>query len=180
MIYLCATSGFIWLILLCLPFRPWSTRESFSPDSQTLDNLGEITALIPARNEENHIQDTLLSLENQGTLAKIIVVNDQSLDRTEKRITSLRLKNLDLINGTSPPEGWTGKVWALNQGLQNIKTPYVLLIDADITLAPNIVYSLVQKIKNENLDLVSLMAVLRTGTLWEKLLIPSFIYFFKL
>ena len=80
----------------------------------------------------------------------------------------------------SLPDGWTGKLWALNQGLQIVKTPLVLFLDADIELERGMIATLRKKMLSEELDLVSIMASLRMESFWEKLLIPAFIYFFKL
>ena len=166
---------------MVVPFRPWSTREFFSPtpESQNID-LKDITVLIPARNEEKHIEETLTCLSNQGCGHKIILVDDESIDRTSNKALELGIKNFQLINGTSPPEGWSGKVWALHQGFKEVSTNLVLLVDADIKLEPRVLTSLVIKMREGGYDFISIMALLRANTLWEKLLIPAFIYFFKL
>src|SRR5690606_8788080 len=82
--------------------------------------------------------------------------------------------------GTSPPKAWSGKLWALQQGLKEVHTRYTLLLDADITLTPGILAALLQKIEQENLSLISLMAKLPAQRFFERLLIPAFIFFFKL
>ncbi|MEC9248752.1 MAG: glycosyltransferase [Pseudomonadota bacterium] len=181
MIYFCLASAIAWTCILSLPFRPWGTKELFSPNVDR-DNsaLDELTILIPARNEEKHIQTTLLSLRRQDNSGKIIVINDESFDSTAKKIVDLDLRNLELVNGTPPPVGWTGKVWALHQGFQKVTTPFVLLMDADIILDPKTLTSLLSELKQKKYHLMSIMAVLKTDTLWEKLLIPAFIYFFKM
>ena len=181
MIYLCLASAIAWIFILWLPFRPWGTKEIFLPkprqDNSALDDL---TVLIPARNEEHHIQTTLFSLQHQDTPKKIFVINDQSSDATAQKILDLDLRNVELVNGTSPPIGWTGKVWALLQGLQKVTTPFVLLMDADIILDPKVLPSLLCELKQKKYHLMSIMAILKTDTVWEKLLIPAFIYFFKM
>ncbi|MBV9734022.1 MAG: glycosyltransferase, partial [Verrucomicrobia bacterium] len=85
-----------------------------------------------------------------------------------------------VLRGRDLPEGWVGKLWALEQGRQLTTTDLILLLDADIELAPGTIGVLKSKFKAENLDLVSLMAELRMQTLWEKILSPAFIFFFKL
>ena len=181
MFYLCIVSMLAWVFLVVVPFRPWSTREFFSPTSkpQNID-LKDITVLIPARNEEKHIEETLKCLSNQGCGHKIILVDDESIDKTSDKALELGLKNLQIVNGTSPPEGWSGKVWALHQGFKKVSTPLVLLVDADIKIEPGVLPSLARKIREDDYDFVSIMALLRTNTFWEKLLIPAFIYFFKI
>jgi hopene-associated glycosyltransferase HpnB len=68
----------------------------------------------------------------------------------------------------------------LEQGRQKAVTGLILLLDADIQLERGIVAALKTKLQKEDLGMVSLMAELRMESLWEKLLVPAFIYFFKL
>lgn len=177
----------IWSLVLCLPWRPWSTREFL--DAATSDtesnrpyqpDLSQITVVIPARNESEVIADTLLCLKTQDESLKIILIDDQSNDNTSDIAHHAGLKNLNVIKGKPPPEGWSGKLWALEQGRKHVDTDYILLLDADITLAPGTITSLFQKLKSEQLDLVSLMAFLRMNNFWEIFLMPAFIYFFKM
>lgn len=78
------------------------------------------------------------------------------------------------------PDGWTGKLWAQEQGLKQVGTPYTLLLDADIVMRPGMIKSLKNKRAAESVSFVSLMAVLRFESFWEKLLMPAFVFFFKL
>jgi hopene-associated glycosyltransferase HpnB len=76
--------------------------------------------------------------------------------------------------------GWTGKLWALERGLAEVTTPLTLLLDADIELGPGTVASLLQRRRSRNARMVSVMATLETRSFWEKLLLPAFVFFFKL
>ena len=181
-IFLAVMPGlFIWVCILILPWRPWSTRESLdcAPIQDTVD-LSDVTVLIPARNEADTIADTLTALKQQGKGLKIILVDDQSDDNTSKIATSTGLENLTIISGTELPEGWSGKLWALEQGRQQVNTPFLLLLDADIVLRPGLISLLLQTVRKSNLKMLSLMAYLKMETCWEKLLMPAFIFFFKL
>ncbi len=178
---LLALPGLImWGLILCLPWRLWSTREAFDADASNKANLTQITVLIPARNEAEVIAETLASLKTQDELLKIVLIDDQSDDDTSNIARQADLKNLNIITGEPLPEGWSGKLWALEQGRKYADTEIILLLDADITLAPGIVAGLLQKLNAEKLELVSLMAFLRMNTFWEICLMPAFIYFFKL
>ena len=172
----------IWSLVLCLPWRPWSTRESLDAEINEAHNLNlsQITVLIPARNEAEVIGKTLVSLKTQDESLKIILINDQSSDDTSNIALRAELESLNIISGEPLPDGWSGKLWALEQGRKKVETEYILLLDADISLAPGTLASLLQKIESERLDLVSLMAFLRMISFWEILLMPAFIYFFKL
>jgi hopene-associated glycosyltransferase HpnB len=81
----------------------------------------------------------------------------------------------------SLPAGWTGKMWALSQGVQQatqFAPDYFLFTDADIVHASNSITSLVGRARRDNLDLVSMMARLRCSSLAERALIPAFVFFF--
>lgn len=168
-----------WLSLLLLPWRPISTHEQIEsdPGQQPNQNLSDITVLIPARNEAPFIQHTLDGLKAQGEDLQVIVVDDQSADETAQLAYQ---KGAQVITGTTPPTGWSGKLWALEQGLKHITTPYTLLLDADITLSQGIIATLKNKILTENRSMVSLMAKPPMDTLIERMLMPAFIFFFKL
>lgn len=176
----------IWLVILLLPWRPWGIREALDPSQlsvvaksrQSAHNA--VTVLIPARNEAAVISQTLSSLAAQLPQPRIILVDDQSVDQTTQKARSLNLKNFILVDGKKLPAGWSGKLWALEQGFSQVKTDLVLLLDADIALKPGALSALLEKFESENLDFLSLMAELRMNSFWEKLLLPSYIYFFKL
>lgn len=171
----------IWVVILLLPWRPWGTRESLNVDGKTPDtDLTDITVLIPARNEGAVIEQTLAALEEQSPSMPVIVVDDQSTDDTAEILSSNSRPGLTVIHGDTTPPGWSGKLWALEQARRIARTKYLLLLDADIELAPGLVATLKQKMINEEVHLLSLMARLRMQSFWEKLLIPAFIYFFKL
>jgi len=178
-----ALSGLcIWGIILLLPWRPWSTRETLDTDADTIpgNDLSRITALIPARNEADVIEQTLQSLTSQGQGLRIILIDDQSTDQTAAIVLNTGIPGLKIVPGQPLPEGWSGKLWALEQGRMEIKTELVLLLDADIRLLPGTLRALLQKLDRDQLDLVSLMAHLDMQGFWEKLLIPAFVFFFKL
>ncbi len=179
--YLVAAGALLWVGLLLVPWRPWSTRERLEAGERDVaPGLSDITVLIPARNEAASIQPTLSAIGKQGAHLKIILVDDQSSDETAAIAQATVATGLTVVKGVPLPSGWTGKPWALEQGLQKAATELVLLLDADIELEPGIVGALKQKLIGEQLDLVSVMAWLRMETFWEKLLAPAFIYFFKL
>lgn len=172
----------VWAIVLALPWRPWSTRERLNaePAAPADTDLSDIVVLIPARDEADVLATSLAALAAQGTDLKVVVVDDQSSDRTAEVISATRDRELTLVVGKPLPPGWTGKLWALEQGSTHIDRPLVLLLDADIALAPGTLAALRRKLRDQELGLVSLMAELSMVNPWEKLLIPAFIYFFKL
>jgi len=175
------TGATIWLTILLLPWRPWSTREVLDASSPSADeDLSDITVLIPARNEADMLQTTLPALNEQGSGLHIIIVDDQSSDGTSEAARGAGGENLLILSGKPPPSGWSGKLWALEQGRSHLSTSLALLLDADIEPLPGIIAELRKTMREKNVHLISLMAVLRMKTFWERLLMPAFIYFFKL
>lgn len=164
---------------MLLPWRPWSTLEKIEAQQTAAlnESLQDITVLVPARNEGPYIKHTLSGIRSQGSGMTIIVIDDQSTDHTAEQAQQCGAM---VISGIAPPVGWSGKLWALEQGLREVKTPYTLLLDADIELAPGIVSELHRKAHQEKLSLVSLMAEPPMLSFIERLLMPAFIFFFKL
>jgi len=179
--YLAAAGALIWLVIMLLPWRPWGTREHMDSISTSPDaDLSDITVLIPARNEAELIGMTLSSLKAQGHHLAIIVVDDRSTDGTVAVAKTSGVENLRILPGEPLPANWSGKLWALEQGLHRVNTPLTLLIDADIRLQPGIVEALRRRLKENSLHFISLMAQIRMVSFWERLLMPAFVYFFKM
>lgn len=141
-------------------------------------DLGDITVLIPARNEAEVIARTLASLQQQGPSLKVIVVDDQSTDSTAALARGF--PNVEVLSGQPLPEGWAGKLWALEQGRVLVRTQLTLLLDADIALKPGMLAALLERRRETGANFVSLMADLRRDSFWDRLLLPAFVYFFKL
>ncbi len=88
---------------------------------------------------------------------------------------------MTVVRGEPTPAGWAGKVWALAQGVRASDergAELLLFTDADVVHGPGVVRGLVAKAREEDLDLVSLMARLRVSGPLERLLVPAFVYFF--
>ena len=171
----------IWIIVLLLPWRPWSVRERLEADPGRRDDvLDDVTVLIPARNEASVISRTLEGLARQGTGLDVLVVDDQSSDGTADAARRSALTGVRVITGAALPEGWTGKVWAQAQARPHIERPLILLLDADIELAPGLIGTLRGELRARRVGLASLMAELAMQGFWERLLLPAFVYFFKL
>lgn len=141
----------------------------------------DVAAVIPARDEARTIGRTVASLLAQDYAGKlsVIVVDDASSDGTAEAAGSDG--RLRVISGEPLAGGWTGKLWAVEQGLRAAgDAPYVLLTDADIEHDPGSVRRLVCKAESGGFDLVSLMVRLNCGSFWERLLVPAFVFFFQM
>ena len=145
----------------------------------------KICVIIPARNEEKYIEETLSSIKNQNiSTLYTLVVNDNSTDNTQYVLENFKkkYKNLKILNGQKLPPGWVGKVWALKQGVDEANKgnfEYYLFIDSDIHLDEEVIKKSLNFLEDKNLVMFSLMAKLNSKFFWEKLLIPPFIFFFQ-
>ena len=169
-----------WVYLLAGHGRFWSAGPSLEPARPTAAPAVDI--VIPARDEADSIARCLSSLlaQDYPGLLRIILVDDRSSDGTGRIARELADNRLTVIEGAPRPAGWSGKLWAVNQGVQDGTAPLVLLCDADITHDPAHVATLVSKLESAGLDLVSEMVELRCASLAERALVPAFVFFFQL
>jgi hopene-associated glycosyltransferase HpnB len=146
-----------------------------------------VVAVIPARDEVNSIAGSVRSLVDQdypGGLT-VVVVDDGSSDGTaEAAREAVVAGRVEILDSAPLAAGWTGKVWAMHQGVLCARqlapeARYVLLTDADIAHGAESLRLLVARAEAETLDLVSLMVRLRCESFWEKWLIPAFVFFFQ-
>ncbi len=179
MLILPAVSLALWLGLLLAPWQAWRCRERLEPERQAAPPEPDFTVLIPARDEAAVIAETLAALRGDAADAPVILVDDQSRDGTAAIAQRSGLQHLTVIAGTPPPAGWTGKLWALQQGLAAVTTPRVLLLDADIRLAAGMIAALQRKAR-EGHALVSVCAEPCWRGMAARWLLPAFVYFFKL
>jgi hopene-associated glycosyltransferase HpnB len=179
-LWLAAPATVIWFGTLLAPWLPWSTRERIEADPAAAPDpeLDQVTVLIPARNEAEVIGTALAGLRAQGPGLQVVVVDDQSTDDTAR--IAQAFPNTRVISGKPLPPGWAGKLWALEQGRAEVRTPLTLLLDADIELKPGLLAALLRRKREHQLHFVSLMADLRRTSFWDRLLLPAFVYYFKL
>lgn len=172
----------MWLGLAFSSRRPFPVREVLDADPSPGEarDLGDVTVLIPARDEAEVVPRTLPSVAVQGHGLTILLVDDGSADGTAERALEATGPALTVLPAGPLPEGWGGKVWALEEGRRRVTTPYTLLLDADVALAPGIVATLRDTMRGENRPFLSLMAAPPLGNFWEDLLMPAFIYFFRI
>ncbi|AFY77993.1 hopene-associated glycosyltransferase HpnB [Pleurocapsa sp. PCC 7327] len=184
-------SAIIWIYLLGFRGQFWRSNQRFKPQTIELESYPSVTAIIPARNEAELLPIALRSVLNQdypGSFS-VILVDDRSTDGTanlakEVAEKSSKPQQLKVIESQPLPPGWTGKLWAIEQGISQAQkiTPlpdYFWLTDADIEHDLTNLRQLVIKAQRDNLNLVSLMVLLKCQTFWEKLLIPAFVFFFQ-
>ena len=168
----------IWLYLAFFHGRFWDSGPELLP-ATPLEVL-DVDIIIPARDEVETIGPVIASLVSQdypGTF-RVILVDDNSTDGTA--LAAGVHERLSILNGQDKPPGWSGKLWALAQGVAASTAPVILFADADITHDPRHLATLVAKMNTERLQMVSEMVRLNCASLPEKFLIPAFIYFFQM
>ncbi len=185
-----ALSFFIWLV--CLLFRGgyWranTTDQAAPPDPS---QWPAIVAVIPARNEQESIAQSLTSLLRQDYPGRfsIVLVDDNSEDQTAVIAERLLVESgpwvsLTILSGEPLPQNWTGKLWAVNQGIDEaskLRPDFLLLTDADIVYKPDVLRWLAAHSLAHGSVLTSLMAKLRCESFAERALVPAFVYFFQM
>lgn len=183
-----------WGLLALDRSRAWP-RELFLPTDEAEPSKGgeeSIVAVVPARDEAHMLTISLPSLLDQECAGlSVILVDDGSTDETievARRLADIRSAGdrLRVIEASPTPAGWAGKVHALACGVEAAaeKAPpeWFLFTDADIRHRQGSVRALLRKAHEQDgpYDLVSVMARLRADSFWERLLMPTFVFFFQL
>ena len=168
-----------WLYLLL--FRGGFWRVPASSDPPPADASKSVAAVVPARNEETVIGKAIASLVNQDYAGRfhVFLVDDHSSDATIQ--AAGKHDRLSIVRAGPIPAGWTGKLWAVSEGLKHaerLQPDYLLLTDADIVHAPESLSRLLARAQAEDSDLTSWMVKLRCGTAAERALVPAFVFFF--
>jgi hopene-associated glycosyltransferase HpnB len=179
-LYLVFARGGFWR---CAQRDDWPARELTAPPC--------VGVIVPARNEADQIAASIGSLLEQDYAGgwTIILVDDDSSDGTaeiaRKQSHAHCADRLQIVSSRALPAGWTGKLWALKQGIDAaVASPqppqYLLLTDADIVHAPDSLTRLVEHARSNDFVLTSLMAKLRCESFAERASIPAFIFFFQM
>ncbi|HEY4979239.1 MAG TPA: glycosyltransferase [Candidatus Acidoferrum sp.] len=189
-LFLAALSLLIWIALTFFRGAFWQVRrfnaDLAAPDLPTV--WPKVLAIVPARNEAETIARVVESILKQTFPGeyRLIVVDDHSEDSTASLAEQSAhfagaAARLNIVSATALPTGWTGKLWALQQGVENgaaFAADYLWLTDADIVHTPDTLERLVARAGKQKLDLTSLMVLLQAKSFAERSLIPAFLYFF--
>jgi hopene-associated glycosyltransferase HpnB len=173
----------VWLGLVFGHGGFWRTRERDTAACPEPALWPEIVAVVPARNEAEVIARSIGSLLAQDYPGpfRIILVDDGSSDGTAAIARATGDARLTILSGAALPAEWTGKLWAVSQGVAEAGSPsYLWLTDADIEHAPDTLRTLAARAEAKGLTLVSLMAKLRCDSVAERALVPAFVFFFQM
>jgi hopene-associated glycosyltransferase HpnB len=178
---LAAVSLLIWLYLLAAHGRFWQAGPELPPTRPSV--APRVAVVVPARDEAPMIAASLSSLFAQdyaGPL-RVVLVDDGSSDGTSAIARGLADARLTIVDGRPRPAGWSGKLWAVAQGLaETDDAELILLTDADIVHDKLHIATLVAQAERGDLDLVSEMVALSCTSPAEHALIPAFVLFFQL
>jgi hopene-associated glycosyltransferase HpnB len=168
----------IWLYLFFGHGAFWKSMPELAP--ATPRDAPDVDIIIPARDEVVTIRPVIASLLTQKYAGnfRVILVDDNSTDGTA--LAAGADPRLTVISGAPKPEGWSGKLFALSQGVAKSSAPLILFTDADILHDPAHLATLVARLESPRVDAVSEMVRLNCTSVAEKLLIPAFVYFFQM
>jgi hopene-associated glycosyltransferase HpnB len=191
MLLLTALACLIWLFLLSGHGRFWRSGPELPPAPARTPAPAvapRVAIVVPARDEAPLIEATIRSLlaQDYPGPCRIILVDDGSSDGTGAIARSLAGTRtggpeLTVLTGAPRQAGWTGKLWAVAQGVDQAgDADFLLLTDADIIHQPDHVTALVAHQQRSGSDMVSEMVALRCHSLAERALVPAFVFFFQL
>ncbi|KIZ17072.1 glycosyltransferase [Streptomyces natalensis] len=182
-----AGSLLAWTWLLLRQGLFWRTDVRL-PERRDPERWPPVAVVVPARDEAAVLPQSLPSLlaQKYPGRAEVFLIDDGSTDGTGALARDLADERgglpLTVSSPGEPEPGWTGKLWALRHGItrarEHMAPEYLLLTDADIAHAPDSLRELVAAARSADRDVVSQMARLRTVTVWERLVVPAFVYFF--
>ena len=151
------------------------SAETSSPDSKSL-----VSVCVPARNEEDNLEQLLSTILDQTYPAiELLVLDDFSTDDTPAIIEKFHNKNPDTVTVVPPsekPDGWLGKPWACQQLANQANGHYLLFLDADTALRPEMVQQTVNAFYDRNLDMITVWPEQELGSFWEKTVVPLIYY----
>ena len=136
---------------------------------------GEISILIPARNEERNLADCLSSLSKQAAVVKeILIYDDHSTDLTSTTIKqcALRDQRVRLVTRLALPAGWGGKNFACAQLANAARCEWLLFLDADARLSEHSAARMLNEARRRGITLLSCWPALDLSSFWEQTLLP--------
>lgn len=173
------------VLLAVMALRLRKALKTFSPPKYTSSlahevDLPSVTVCIPARNEQHALTDSLHSvLASTYEKLEIIVLDDVSGDDTSALIKSFASEGVRFVKGTSLPDGWLGKNYALQGLLNEASGTYLLFMDVDTRLSPNAIENAIRYAISNRAAMVSVLPRREDG--WRtSVLFSSLRYFWEL
>ncbi|MDG5470552.1 glycosyltransferase family 2 protein [Jeotgalibacillus sp. ET6] len=159
------------------------TMPVFKKTSHT--KSGKVSILIPMRNEEKNVEGLITSVKKiQYPSIEVVILNDQSTDRTQELLNQHTKgdSRFTVISGSSLPEGWVGKVHACEQLSKKGRGDYLLFLDADVRVKPDVIHQSLHIMEKNDARLVTGFPRFPVTPFLGKLLVPlqHFFIFFHL
>jgi chlorobactene glucosyltransferase len=174
LLHLLAAAGTVYILLLSLANILWLRSSSYKPSST---DMGKVSVLIPARDEESNIRRCLESLLHQSyTNYEIVVLDDLSTDRTWEIVSEYARRYpeiLRVIKGAPLPRGWGGKTHAMQLLSQYAGGDYLLFTDADTVHTHESIAWAVTNINKHHSDFLSGYVYLELQSFGEALIVPT-------
>lgn len=172
----------IWLYLFFMHGKFWLSTPELQPAVPA--QHPDVDIVVPARDEAETIGRVIASLLAQDYAGRfqVTLVDDSSSDGTASIAAAAAGtgKSLRIITGQAKPAGWSGKLWAVSQGVEQTDAPLLLLADADIVHDPRHLATLVARLDSPAVDMASEMVRLNCVSFAERALVPAFVYFFQM
>ncbi len=190
-----ATLGLILVGLVGLGWAGLAARMTRLARSPAYESLGptylaprmnpapSVTAIVPARNEADHVAATVAALRRQVYPdLTITLIDDESTDETLAIVRQLAAESppglapLEVVAGRTRPEGWVGKTWAVHQGTRAVTSEWLWFVDADMGLDPRALSTAIVEADQTGADLVSFFPGVRCETFWQTTIAASFMH----
>lgn len=144
-----------------------------------------VSILVPLRNEEDNVKDLIDNLKKISyEYVEILLLDDNSSDGTLQLLknTTLYDERFSILSGSELPKAWNGKVYACHQLSLRARGDYLLFIDADMRVHPDVIQASVSLLKKKNASMLSGFPAFPVHLMLEKLLVPlqHFVVFFHL
>ncbi|MEI5674759.1 MULTISPECIES: glycosyltransferase [unclassified Nocardioides] len=147
------------LALASLGLTVDNLRRLRSPDPAAAPAAESLAVLLPVRDEEDDVGPCVAALLRAADRwpgpVRVLVLDDESSDGTAARLADVADARLEVLRGTPPPPGWLGKPWACQQLADTApEADLLVLVDADVRLAPYALTATAALLRDAGLDLV--------------------------
>lgn len=177
-----------WAYLGLFHWRFWRSDQMLPVIKGKVKKWPAVVAIIPARNEAEFLGRSLQSVADQDYPGKfrVVLVNDGSSDNTAGVAAAVKARApVQVLNAKPLKDGWAGKLWAMNTGVEWVEkkfrqADFIWFTDADIIHERDVLRELVEAAILDRRNIVSQMVILNCKSFWEKAFVPAFIFFFEM
>ena len=169
--------------LIALTRGPWFRLLGPLALNEAVPEQPRVEAIVPARNEADHVAATVAALRQQDyPHLSITLIDDESTDSTLAILRRLAGEPTDsraplhIIEGTTRPAGWVGKTWAVHQAARAAAADWLWFIDADMGLHPRALTTALAEANRTGADLVSFLPGVHCQTFWQRTIAMSFLH----